>query len=128
VKKLISVIFKCELSGEYRQCGLALRTNGSLDYLWNFRIVDTLEVKDYLVDGFVDDITSDFGNLYFKRISFGCEPEVLEELRNPKSAHHKALREAFLENNTTQRMEEPEEEEEGDHDISKRNNTKQMLS
>jgi len=105
VKKLISTIFKCELSGEYRQCGLALRTNGSLDYLWNFRIVDTMEVKDYLVDGFVDDITSDFGHLYFKKISFGCEPEVLEDLRNPNSSQYKALKEAFSENHITNSFE-----------------------
>ena len=124
---MISVIFKCEMSGEYRQCGLALRTNGSLDYLWNFRIVDTLEVKDYFVDGFVDDIISDFGHLYFKRISFGCSSEIIDELKSPNSAKYKAFKEAFQENHI-QRVEELENEDEpeGDNDIIQRKNTKQI--
>lgn len=40
VKKVISVIFKCEESGLFKQCGLALRESGTLEYLWNYRIVD----------------------------------------------------------------------------------------
>ena len=41
VTKIISIIFKSELDESYRQCGLALRQSGSLDYFWNYRIIDT---------------------------------------------------------------------------------------
>ena len=33
VKKVHSIIFKCEDSAAYKQCGLALRNSGSLDFL-----------------------------------------------------------------------------------------------
>lgn len=70
VKKLISTCFKDNVSGQFKQCGVALRESGSLDFFWNYRIVDTFEVKDELFDGYVEDIDSDFEFIYYKKVSY----------------------------------------------------------
>ena len=70
MKKLISTCFRDAVSRQYRQCGIALRESGSLDFYWNYRIVDTLEVNDRLFDGYVEEIDSDFEFLYYKKISY----------------------------------------------------------
>jgi len=41
-----------------------------LDYFWNFRVVDFYKVTDIVSDGFVEDIESDFGFIYYRRINF----------------------------------------------------------
>lgn len=70
VKKLISTIFLSEETFEYKQCGIALRHSGSIDFFWNFRVVDSRLVNDLVVDGYVEDIESDFGFLYYKLVTF----------------------------------------------------------
>jgi len=80
VRKFRSVIFKCEDTGDYKQCGLALRYSGSLDFFWNFRVVDSFIVRDKIIDGFVDDIESDFGFLYYKIIKFEGSKKLFQEL------------------------------------------------
>jgi hypothetical protein len=79
VKKLISVIFKCNDSGSFKQCGIALRNTGSVDFFWNYRIVDSFEVQDLMFGGFVEAISADFGFLYYKKIQFKWENETIKE-------------------------------------------------
>jgi hypothetical protein len=49
---------------------VALRESGSLDFFWNYRIVDSFEVKDELFDGYVEDIDSDFEFIYYKKVNY----------------------------------------------------------
>jgi hypothetical protein len=64
-----STIFKIDKENKYRQCGLFLRESGSLDFVWNFRVVDTSKTDDYLLDGFVDSISIDFDFMYYRKFT-----------------------------------------------------------
>lgn len=59
-----------------------------MDFFWNFRIVDSLDVLSF-ADGFVNDINSDNGHLYFKKVTFETQPEILAELKNKNSTKYK---------------------------------------
>jgi hypothetical protein len=78
VKKLISTIFLSEESGEYKQCGVALRMSGSIDFYWQFRVVDSQKVEDIVVDGYVEDIDSDFGFIYFIKIEITDASDLIK--------------------------------------------------
>lgn len=47
-----------------------MRHSGSIDFFWNFRVVDSYIVEDLVLDGYVEDISSDFGFLYYKLVTF----------------------------------------------------------
>jgi hypothetical protein len=79
VKKLISTCFKDNVSGQFKQCGVALRESGSLDFFWNYRIVDSFVVKDELFDGYVEDIDSDFEFIYYKKVSYIWGQDKIKE-------------------------------------------------
>jgi len=95
VKRIISILFKNEQSLKYVQCGVALRASGSLDFIWNFRVVDSLIISDIVVDGFVEDISGDFGFIYFRKISFENSKKLLNDLDNPKSETYKNFSAVF---------------------------------
>jgi hypothetical protein len=97
VKKLISIVFKCNDSEQFKHCGIALRNSGSLDFFWNYRIVDSFEVEDRMFDGFVADISADFGYLYYKKIHFDWETDTIkEEIKDTSSDTFKNFKKAFL--------------------------------
>ena len=71
INKIISMIFLCDETQDYRQCGLALHASGSLDFLWNFRVVDQYKVTSPLyINGIVEDIYADFDFCYYKITEF----------------------------------------------------------
>jgi hypothetical protein len=76
IKKLISMIFLAEETGEYKQCGVALHHSGCLEFIWNYRIVDSFPVGDIVETGFVDDIASNFGFIYYKQVNFEMPKSV----------------------------------------------------
>jgi uncharacterized protein YqkB len=57
-----------------------LRASGSLDFFWNYRVVDSLECQDRLFEGYVEDIDSDFGFLYYKRVQYIWGKDKIENL------------------------------------------------
>ena len=67
------MMFMDEATNSYKQCGAALHVSGSLEFIWNFRVVDRILCKDPLRDGFIEDIDSDFGFIYYKKIDFEAE-------------------------------------------------------
>jgi hypothetical protein len=66
-------------TNEYKHCGLARRESGSLEFIWNFRIVETNRVEDPLIDGFVDMIDCDFDFMYYRKVYLDLEEEHAEE-------------------------------------------------
>jgi hypothetical protein len=69
VVEIRNQMFLVEEACEYKHCGLARRESGSLEFIWNFRIVETMRVEDPLLDGFVDMIDCDFGFMYYRKVS-----------------------------------------------------------
>jgi hypothetical protein len=66
-----------------------LRTSGSVDYLWNFRVVDTFVANDLVKEGFITEIYYDFGWIYLKKIFVDADPALVANLSNPKSKDYK---------------------------------------
>ena len=63
-----------------------MRNTGSVDFFWNYRIVDSFEVKDIMFDGFVESISADFGFLYYKKVHFKWKHEdAKEEMKDMNS-------------------------------------------
>ena len=73
---------------------MALRVSGSLDFIWNFRVVDSLIISDIVSDGYVEDISGDFGFIYFRKISFENSKKLIE-LDDPKSETYKNFAAVF---------------------------------
>jgi len=48
-------------------------------------VVDSLESKNLLEDGYVEDIEADFGFIYYRKISFEGSQKVIELMCDPKS-------------------------------------------
>lgn len=53
-------------------------------------------MNDLVQDGFVEDIASDFGFIYYKKIDFEGSKQLLNELNNTKSAKFKQFVSAFV--------------------------------
>jgi len=60
-------------------------------------VVDTIHVTDHLRDGFIEDIDSDFGFIYYKKISFEADELLknLKDLKDTTSQWYKNLMTAF---------------------------------
>ena len=72
-----------------------MRQSGSLDYFWNFRVVDSFTVTDKLVDGFVDDIYSDFDFMYYSKITFNGVKTLMTSLNDVTSYKYKQFEDAL---------------------------------
>ena len=83
-----------EATNSYKQCGAALHVSGSLEFIWNFRVVDRILCKDHLRDGFIEDIDSDFGFIYYKKIDFEAE-QCLVGLKDSTSKWYRDMLVAF---------------------------------
>ena len=69
IVKIISMIFLCDETQDFRQCGLALHESGTLAFLWNFRVVDQFKQKNPIfTEGIVADIYVDFDFVYYRMI------------------------------------------------------------
>ena len=72
IKEYRSLMVNMKGTGEYRQCGIALRASGALDFYFDFRLVETSEAKtdeknkDKLISKYTA-IDMDFDYLHFKR-------------------------------------------------------------
>jgi hypothetical protein len=98
IVKIISTIFLDDASNDFRQCGLALHESGSLDFLWNFRVVDQHKVTSPLfIGGIVEDIYADFDFVYYKITEFeeGEGQKVLRELKRKDANLHKSVLRVF---------------------------------
>jgi hypothetical protein len=72
-----------------------LRHSGSVDFFWNFRVVDSFVVDDLVVDGYVEDIDSDFGFLYYKMVTFEGAGKLMVELQETNSDTYKEFLQTF---------------------------------
>ena len=85
IKEYRSLMVNMKGTDEYRQCGLALRASGGIDFYFDFRLVETSECKDVPSDK--DNpvmkytaIDMDFNYLHFKRYE-----EKRKDVRGVKS-------------------------------------------
>jgi len=65
---------------------VAIRESGTLEFFWNFRVVDTIPCQNRIMDGYVDDIDSDFGFVYYTKITFSGADELMKDLTDKKSS------------------------------------------
>jgi hypothetical protein len=69
---------------------MALHASGSLDFLWNFRVVDQLKTTTpLLLNGIVEDIYADFDFCYYKVTEFINSHQELRELKLRDPTLHK---------------------------------------
>ena len=69
--------------------------SGSIDFYWQFRVVDSQKVEDIVVDGYVEDIDSDFGFIYFIKIEITDASDLIKQLKDKKSALYKEFKAEF---------------------------------
>jgi hypothetical protein len=58
-------------------------------------VVDSKKVEDIVEDGYVEDIDSDFGFIYYIKISFEGAPEVLHQMKDKTSIVYKEAKKEF---------------------------------
>ena len=87
VVEIRNQLFLLEEKEEYKHCGLARRESGSIEFLWNFRIVESNSEDDALLGGFVDMIDCDFGNMYYRKVFLDLVTDI--ENLNGKTANKK---------------------------------------
>lgn len=83
-------MFLDEFSGSFKHCGAALHVSGTLDFIWNYRVVDTMHVHDAIVDGYVEDIDVDFGYIYYKVVKFETEG-IIQDIQDGNTQKFKEL-------------------------------------
>lgn len=54
---------------------IALRKSGSLDFYWNFRLVDEYIITNPVVQGYFTDVDVDFRSIYFTKIYYKVKTE-----------------------------------------------------
>jgi hypothetical protein len=88
---------------------VALRQSGSLDYFWNFRIVDSYNVNEKLIDGFIDDIYSDFDFMYYEKITFLGIKELMASLNDKSSKKYAEFKEVLKQDAHTKKLHDQKE-------------------